>query len=245
MILGPLFLSLVTILNCLMEYCRRRRDTYREDDTAHIPSQPRMMIHQWDSVMLELRDTPARRQELQELRPQFHSEVDIFKMTAKPEVQLLSQIGSTRTTEVEEEHPADFQDDVDSARTVEEVDEHNETSQEDVDSVNIVSDRLLLMLTEETVGHQESMESPVKTVKRRKKCTVASNVTGEKEKEVPANKIGVGLPSSPNLEASRAKGVTQSSSCHRRGGSNVKIYNKKENYSKIKAKVDTWRKTQL
>jgi hypothetical protein len=55
--------------------------------------------------------------------------------------------------------------------------------------------------------------------------------------------MGVGLAPSPNLEAKEAKIVSQNSPCHRPGGRDVKIYNKKVDYSKIKAEIDTWRKT--
>jgi hypothetical protein len=118
--------------------------------------------------------------------------------------------------------------------------EYDTHSQDEVDSVKIKTERLPMMLTEETVGHQAPMEPPVKMGRRRKNCIVASKHTVEKEKGVPIKKMGVGLAPTPNLKAREAKIVSQSSPCHSPGRSKVKIRNKKVDYSKIKAKVDTW-----
>jgi hypothetical protein len=86
------------------------------------------------------------------------------------------------------------------------------------------------------------MEPPVKMGRRRKNCIVTSKHTVEQEKEVGMNKTGLGLAPTANLKARGAKIVSQSSSCERAGRSNVKIYNKKVDYSKIKPRVDTWRR---
>jgi hypothetical protein len=79
------------------------------------------------------------------------------------------------------------------------------------------------------------MDSTVKMGRQRKSCVVASKTTGEKEKKVLMKKMGVGLALSPNLKAKKAKAVSQSSPCNRPGGRDVKIYNKKVDYSKMKA----------
>jgi microtubule-associated protein tau len=98
-----------------------------------------------------------------------------------------------------------------------------------------------LIVKEETVGHQASMGSPVEMESRRDSRIVASSVTCE-EKEVPIKKMWVSLAPPPNLKARGAKVMSQSSPCHRLGGGYVKINNKKLDYSKVKAKVDTWRR---
>jgi hypothetical protein len=57
------------------------------------------------------------------------------------------------------------------------------------------------------------------------------------------NKMSLCLAPSPILKARGSKCLSQSSSCHRPGGRDVKIYNKKMDYSKVKPKVDTWGKS--
>jgi hypothetical protein len=170
---------------------------------------------------------------------------------------------SVRTME-ERERPTHFQNERDSVsnlkiRAVErrlrfqliedtipvvmEEDQHDAHYPDAVDSLKIKTERLPLMLAEETIAHQASMETHVKTQSQRKNCIVASKAMGDKEKKVQMNKMGVGLTPPSNFKASRAKIVSHTSPCHTPGGRNIKIYNKKVDYSKVKAKVDTWRKT--
>jgi hypothetical protein len=139
-----------------------------------------------------------------------------------------------------DEHPLTFQKIVMTIKVEE--DEHHAHSQDEVDSVNIKTERLPMILTEETVGQQQYMEAPVEMGRRRKICIVASEATVQKEKKVPVNKTVVGLEQPTNLKATKAKVVPQSSPYHRPSPSNVNIYKKKVGYSKIKAKVDTWKK---
>jgi hypothetical protein len=200
---------------------------------------------------------------------QFQNGVDSLKnlaMRAEERRLTLAQIMDIMPTIVEEDEDEDnAQSIMDSVRTVEEEDEctshsHNEEGsvmrmkmederaphfQNEVDSVTINKPRLPLTLMEEIVGHQVSMDSPVKMGRRWENCIEASRFTGEKEKKDPMNKMGVCLAPPPNLKARGAKVVSQSSPCHRPSGMDVKIYNKKVDYSKVKAKVDTWRKIQI
>jgi hypothetical protein len=99
------------------------------------------------------------------------------------------------------------------------------------------------MLAEDTVGHEASMKSLVKTGRQRKTVLLLPRLRARRRKFNEQD--GVSLTPPPDLEASRAKVVSQNNPCHRRGGSNVKIYSKKLDYSKVKAKVDTGRKTYM
>jgi hypothetical protein len=68
------------------------------------------------------------------------------------------------------------------------------------------------------------MESPVTLGRRRENCIVASKATGDKDKKVPMNKMGLGKASSPNLMARRSKILSQSNPCHRPGERDLKVY---------------------
>jgi hypothetical protein len=175
------------------------------------------------------------------------------------------QLNSARTMEMEEERIAHFQNKscslwnlamrredqrlrfqpfVDMMPLIMEEDEHeyDDRSQHEVNSVNIKTERLPMILTEETVRQQQYMKAPVEIGRRKKNCILASKSTVQMEKKVPVNKTVVGLAPPTNLKATNAKVVSQSSPYQRPRPSNVKMY-KKVDYSKIKAKVDTWRKT--
>jgi hypothetical protein len=89
----------------------------------------------------------------------------------------------------------------------------------------------------------DSMDTHVKMQRQRKNFIVASKATGDKQKKVQINKMGVGLTPPSNFKASRAKVVSQTSPCHTPGGRDMKLCNKKVGYSMVKAKIDTWRKT--
>jgi hypothetical protein len=152
---------------------------------------------------------------------------------------------SARTMTDEDERPALFRNEGDSVRadehslrlqqtempTIMEEDEQDAHPQDQMDPAKIKMESLPLTITEETVSHQATMESPVQMGGRRENCIAASKPTVQK-KEVLMKKMGVGLAQPPNLKA-----VPQSSPYHRPGRSNVKM-----DYCKIKAKVDTWRK---
>jgi hypothetical protein len=158
MILGPTTLSLVMILLCLTVYRQFIRVSYRQDDTTQEPSQPRVLLHQWESVWLESRATLERMQEFENLYAQFQNELDSLKMTVKAEgkmlIQLLSKLDSLKMTvkaqdeillevlsysmrkiEVENEHDAQSHNDLYSVRLMEEEDERPAHFQDEGNSV--------------------------------------------------------------------------------------------------------------
>jgi hypothetical protein len=112
-------------------------------------------------------------------------------------------------------------------------DEHPAHSKNEVDSVKIETERLHLILTEETVGDAASMESPFKMGTPRKSSIAASKATGE-EKKVPMNKVHVALGLPTNLKAVRAEAVNRSNTYHRPGESRMKTRHQKLDFS-------TWR----
>jgi hypothetical protein len=61
-----------------------------------------MLIHQWESAMLEFRGTLARMQELQELRAQFQNEMKSLKIIVKAQdenlIQLRGELDSLKMT---------------------------------------------------------------------------------------------------------------------------------------------------
>jgi hypothetical protein len=126
----------------------------------------------------------------------------------------------------EDEEEDDTQSIMDSVGTVEEEDERPSHFQNEGDSVIINKQRLPLTLTEETVGLQVSMDSPVKVGRSKEISIKSSRATVEKEKKGQMNKMGVCLAPTI-LKAKGSKGVSQSSTCHRPGGRDVKIYNKR------------------
>jgi hypothetical protein len=95
-----------------------------------------------------------------------------------------------------------------------------------------------MTLTEERVSPQLYMDSPVKVWRPTANSIEYSRATVEKEREGQMNNMGVCLAPSPILKAKGSKCVSQSSSCHRPGGRDVKIYNKKMDYSKVKPVVN-------
>jgi hypothetical protein len=102
MILGPLVLSLITIVFCLMMYFHRQRVSNREDETTQEPSQSTMLLHQWESEMLEWRGKLARMQESELLRDQFQNEMKSLKMIVKTQdeslIQILGELDSLKMT---------------------------------------------------------------------------------------------------------------------------------------------------
>ncbi|XP_023716761.1 golgin subfamily A member 6-like protein 22 [Cryptotermes secundus] len=185
---------------------------------------------------------------------------DEVKDEHEDDAKLHDQLNSVRRVEVEEEQPPHFQNEGDSSRNLKVrandhsltfqqtempiimEDEQDAHPQDEVDPMKIKADSLPLTITKEIVGHQATMESPVEMRGRRENLIAASKPTVEKKKELPVKKTGLGLVQPPNLKARTAKAVSQSSPHNRPGRSNVKIYSKKMDYSKVKAKVDTWRK---
>jgi hypothetical protein len=160
---------------------------------------------------------------------------------------LQDQLKSVRAIEVQDKRPAHCLNEGDSVRIMEEEGDrhvHFLNERNSVRNLKVRADQhsLRSQQTEEIVCHQASMKSPVEMGRRRKNCIVASKPTVEKEKAVSTNEMRVGLAPPTNLKARTAKVSSQSSPCRRPGRNNVKIYNKKMDYSKIKAKVDTWRK---
>jgi hypothetical protein len=362
------------VLICSIKYCHFICVSYRKDETTQESSPTRMLLHQWESAMIESRGTLERKQKLEKLHAHFQNGLDRLKTTVKAEDeifthnQLLSgsmkkmevedehnahchrELGSVTTVEEEDEHNAHCHRELDSVTTMEEEDEHNAHCHRELDSVTTMEEedernpyiqnegesprkmkederpaylqngvdyvknfkmraeerRLRLQeimdmksaimekdeeeededdahthndlslvktikmedkylahfqnerdsvmietgsfplnVTEETAGYQAYMESPVKLGSRRENSVVASKATSDREKKVPMNKMGLGLASPPNPKATRSKVVSQSNPCHRPGERPVKISNKNMDYTKIKAKVDTWRNAKL
>jgi hypothetical protein len=153
-----------------------------------------------------------------------------------------SIMDSVRTIEEEDERPSHFHIEGDSVMRMKMEDERAPNFKSEVDSVMINEQRFPLTHTKETVGHQKSTNSPVRMGRRRGNCSEASRFRGETEKKEPVKKLGVCLTPAKNLKAMGAKGDSQNSRCHRPRRMDKKIYNKKLDYSKVKAKVDTWRK---
>jgi hypothetical protein len=307
MILGPLVLSLITILFCLMMYFHRRRvsatmaeerrlnfqqvvdipptimeenvEDDEDEDFAHFLDELnslRTMVMEDESPADFQNDRDSVRNlamRAEERRLRFQQRVDIMQVIIQEDEEegedefededgacSPDELNSVRTMEEEGESPADFHNMGDSPSNLKiravdrhlrfqqiedtipvvlEEEQHDAHYPDAVDSLKIKTERLPLMLAEETIGHQASMETHVKMQRQRKNCIVASKATGKKEKKVQMNKTGVGLTPPSNFKASRAKVVSQTSPCHRPGGRDVK----KVDYSKVKAKVDTWRKT--
>jgi hypothetical protein len=121
-------------------------------------------------------------------------------------------------------------------KTMEMEGEHHATFQNEMDSVKIMGESLPLMFTEETVGDSASMESPVRMGRPWKNCIIASKATGEKEKEAQMKKVRMALAPPPNLKALRTKVVSRSNTMRRPDENNVEIYNQR------RAKVNTMRK---
>jgi hypothetical protein len=185
-----------------------------------------------------LRQDSYKEDETKQERP------EIRKLLQKSENFMLEFRGMIAFMKELEEHRGQSQNEVDSKKTIVKVkDKRHARFQNEIESVKDMTEKLPLMLTEETVGDPAAMESPVKMGRPRKHCIVASKATGEKEKKVPMNKVRVGLAPPPNLKAVKAKVVTRSNQIHRPGESHMKICNKKLDYSKIQPKVDAGRKT--
>jgi hypothetical protein len=142
-ILGTLVLSLVTILICLTVYRCFIRLSYRQDETKQEPSQLSMFLHGWECVMLELRATLKRMQELEKLHAHLQNELDSLNLSVKGQdkmlihllseleplkmivkakygmnIQLLSVLA--RAIEVDDEHDADSHNESHSASIMQE-----------------------------------------------------------------------------------------------------------------------------
>jgi hypothetical protein len=115
-------------------------------------------------------------------------------------------------------------------------DEHSAHSKNEASSVKIEMERLPLTLTEETVGNTASMQSLFKVGSPKKNCTAASKATGEEK-----NKVRVALALPTNQKAVRTEAVYRSNTYHRPGESRMKTRHQKLDYSKVQAKVNTWR----
>jgi hypothetical protein len=127
-ILGTLVLSLVTILICLTVCRRLIRLSYRQNETKLEPSQLSMFLHRWECVVLELRATLERIQELQKLHAHFQNELDSLMFTVKGQdkmlIHLLSELESLKMI-VKAKYEIIIQLLSDFARTIEVDDEHD------------------------------------------------------------------------------------------------------------------------
>jgi hypothetical protein len=79
------------------------------------------MLHQWESVLLELTATLKRPQELEKLHAQLQNDLGSLKMTAKAEdkmfIQLLREFDSLKTiVEVQDKQDAHSYNGLDSVR---------------------------------------------------------------------------------------------------------------------------------
>jgi hypothetical protein len=161
LILGPLVLSLVTIVSCFI-LCRHSLCvSYSQDERTKEKPQIGMFLHQLQSAMLELRGTLERMLKLEKQQAQFQNERDSLKMTAKLEgkllinlvseldllkmivnaqdeflIQLLSD--SMLKIETEDEQDIYSHNELDSVKTVEEVEERPAKCQNERDSVRIM-----------------------------------------------------------------------------------------------------------
>jgi hypothetical protein len=143
-----------------------------------------------------------------------------MKVYYERDAQFQNEMASVKIfTKVKNYCAALSQNAADSVKIMEVEDKHLSPSQDDVDSR--------------------------KLVKLRADCIVASKATDKKGKVNPVNKKQVAIDRIPNLRAVKSKTSTWSKSIHNPKESRVKIRNQKVDYSKIKAKVDTWNKTKL
>jgi hypothetical protein len=184
---GPLVLSLITILSCLMVYRHSIRVSYRQDETIQGPSQLSMSLHQCEGGMLKLRGMLERMQELEKLHAQFQNERDSFKMTVKVEdnmlihlvreLDLLKMIAkaqdkilihllsdSMRKMEVEDEHNAHSYNELDSVRTVQEDEERPAYFWNEEDSV------MTMKPEHERPSHFQNEGDSVRTVEEEDEC---------------------------------------------------------------------------
>jgi hypothetical protein len=152
MIIGPLVLSLVTIVSCLILYRHSLRVSYSQDERTKEQPQIGMFLHQWQSATLE------RMLELEKLQAQFQNERDSLKMTVKLEGKLLTNLvskldsmkmiakaqdefliqllrGSMLKIEMEDEHDTHSHNELDPVKTVEEIEECPANFRNERDSV--------------------------------------------------------------------------------------------------------------
>jgi hypothetical protein len=141
----------------------------------------------------------------------------------------------------EDERHVQVQKKKDSTKAIAMENQHAAHSKDEADSGKIDAKRLPIMLTEGIVGGPASRETPLKMGGQKKICIAASKSIAEKERKVPMNKEREAL-SLPTIDKTvGAKAVYRSKTYHRPGESCIKIRHQKLDYSKIQAKVNTWR----
>jgi hypothetical protein len=157
-------------------------------------------------------------------------------------VQLLNGMDSVKTVmKAEDERHVQVQKKKDTMKIMAVGNEHPAHSKNEKDSRRTEAKRLPYMLTKGTVGGPASRESHLKMRGPRKNCIATSKATAEKEKKVPMNKERVALTLPTSTKAVRAEAVYPSNTYHRPGESRMKTRHQKLDYSKVQAKVNTWR----
>jgi hypothetical protein len=187
-------------------------------------------------------------------------------------IQLLSKIESVRKMEEEDERSAHFQTDRNLARKIQKEDDRPAHCQKEGDSVTTTEEQdecnvhfknegdqvrnLAIRAQKRHVRFNDIVE--VRIIPPRMdededefedddgacyQDELNSVTTMEMKHDLYAHSPDVVGLTPSNFKASRAKVVSQTSPCHTPGRRQVKICYKKVDYSKVKAKVDTWRKT--
>jgi hypothetical protein len=130
-------------------------------------------------------------------------EVDFMRKTKeedKDPARVQVERDSVKEIKEENEYDASFHNELESVSRMEEGIESPPHFQNEEDYLMIKMESLPLILTEDTVGYEESMGSPVKIGSRKETCIIASRAMGE-EKKVPMKTMGVSLAPPPNLKA--------------------------------------------
>jgi hypothetical protein len=99
-----------------------------------------------------------------------------------------------------------------------------------------------MMTVEQTSGDPASMVAPVKIGTCKKNDILACKTAGEKEEKEPISEVRVTLSPPPDLKAVRPSVGSGSNTRHKPGQGHVKLCNQKLDFSKTRARVDTWRK---
>jgi hypothetical protein len=121
-------------------------------------------------------------------------------------------------------------------------DEHLPASLNEAGLMNIMNERLSLKREERTARDEVPIESLVRMERYKTLSIQSSRASGEK-KEAEMKKVRQGLPPPRIHEAVKTKVASQSNKISSRGERQVKkTRDKKPDYSKVQAKVRTWRK---
>jgi hypothetical protein len=115
--------------------------------------------------------------------------------------------------------------------------EHLPDTLSHMDVWDIMNERLTLMLKENTAHDQEPKEFPVK-----KSSTKTSIAAGQKEKKAEVKKVQRYFAPSPNYKAAKSKVEYQNTILKHGEGKVKNTHYRTPDYSKVQAKVDTWRK---